>query len=290
MNSLNLGGHSGCRIFLIEADDGSVFVRKTSGTPAYNDRLQAQCAKQRAYRGNYVLAPAVLGDGTDEEGCYFFDMEYIRGVTLAEYIKTMEIGKIRGLVTTLVDALIPAEHPAVDAGMKEVVRCRFKDKLGDLKQRLVDRDNPHITAAMRLLYDHDWGNMYPSSCHGDLTLENIIVRDDRLYLIDFLDSFHDSWILDMGTLLQDVQSMWSYRKVSSVSMNTVLRLIVFRDLLLDAVRAIEARYVDEMYYALLMKLVRIYPYTTDQLTLDFLDEKLEQVMERLEVIRKGDPQ
>ena len=88
----------------------------------------------------------------------------------------------------------------------------------------------------------------------------------------------------MGTLLQDVQAMWSYRKGQSVSMNTVLRLIVFRDLLLDAIKDIDSRYISEIYYALLMKLVRIYPYTKDQLTLDFLDEKVQLVMDRLQSI------
>ena len=284
MNSLNLGGHSGCGIFLIEADDGAVFVRKTSKDPAYNSRLQAQCAKQRSFVGSRLLSPAVLGDGFDEEGRFFFDMEYIQGVTLAEYIKTMEIGKIKGLVNTLVENLVPVDVAGVDAETADKTRRCFKEKLDSLDHALSRTGNPHVKAALALLRDHDWGNLTPSPCHGDLTLENIIVRDDRLYLIDFLDSFYDSWILDMGTLLQDVQAMWSYRKGQSVSMNTVLRLIVFRDLLLDAIKDIDSRYISEIYYALLMKLVRIYPYTKDQLTLDFLDEKVQLVMDRLQSI------
>lgn len=281
MNGLNLGGHSGCGIFLIEAEDGSVFVRKTSKDPTYNSRLQAQCAKQRAFVGSSILAPAVLDEGTDEEGRFFFDMEYIQGVTLAEYIKTMEIGKIKGLVATLVEGLVPKGAAADAEPAKDAHRC-FSEKLSSLDAALSQSGNHHVNAALELLRTHNWDNMCPSPCHGDLTLENIIVRNDRLYLIDFLDSFYDSWILDMGTLLQDVQVMWSYRKSQSVSMNTVLRLLVFRDLLLDAIQAIDSCYTEEIYYALLMKLVRIYPYTKDQLTLDFLDNKLELVMERLQ--------
>lgn len=284
MNSLNLGGHSGCGIFLMEDDDGAVFVRKTSKDAAYNSRLQAQCAKQRSFAGTRMLAPAVLREGVDPEGRFYFDMEYIQGVTLAEYIKTMEIGKVKGLVATLVESLLPAEPEAARDRMAEEARRCFGEKLDSLDAALSGWDNPRLKAALKLLREHDWGSMRPSACHGDLTLENIIVRNDRLYLIDFLDSFYDSWLLDMGTLLQDVQAMWSYRKAQSVSMNTVLRLMVFRDLLLDAIRDVDPRYLQEIYYALLMKLVRIYPYTKDQLTLGFLDEKLELVMDYLRKI------
>ena len=285
MNSLNLGGHSGCGIYLVELDDGSVFVRKTSKNPDYNSRLQAQCAKQRSFAGNRIHAPAILQEGIDEEGRFYFDMEYIQGVTLAEYVKTMEIGKIKGLVATLVESLVSRTDG--ETANKDRIRACFQNKLEDLSRNLKDANNLHVAAAMELLRHHDWGNIPATACHGDLTLENIIVRNDQLYLIDFLDSFYDSWVLDMGTLLQDVQAMWSYRKAKSVSMNTVLRLLVFRDLLLDAVKRIDPGYLIEIYYALLMKLVRIYPYTTDRLTLDFLDEKVEQVMGCIKTIEEG---
>ena len=67
-------------------------------------------------------------------------------------------------------------------------------------------------------------------------------------MIDFLDSFFDSWFMDAGTLLQDVQVMWSYRFQRSVNMNTVLRLIVFRDILLDWIRQVDPVYEREVYY------------------------------------------
>lgn len=280
MNSLNLGGHSGCGIFLMEENDGTVFVRKISKDAAYNNRLQAQCAKQRSFAGSRILAPAVLREGIDPQGRFFFDMEYIQGVTLAEYIKTMEIGKIRGLVSTLVENLFPMDG-AVSNKDPEVVNRVFKEKLDSLDQTLFGTENDYVKQAMEMLRRHDWSNIGASACHGDLTLENIIVKNDRMYLIDFLDSFYDSWLLDMGTLLQDVQALWSYRKEESLSMNTVLRLIVFRDVLVDTVGAINPIYQDEIYYALLLKLVRIYPYTTDHATLRFLDGKLQQIVMRL---------
>ena len=143
-----------------------------------------------------------------------------------------------------------------------------------------------IEHSLDLLEAHDWSKLTPSQCHGDMTLENIIVKNDQLYFIDFLDSFYDSWFLDIGTLLQDVQVMWSYRFQRNVSMNTVLRLIVFRDLLLDEIKKVNPDYVLEVYYSLLQKLIRIYPYTKDELTYRFLDEKTSLVLHNISTLEE----
>lgn len=271
MNSLNLGGHSGCGVFLMETENGQMFVRKTSKDPAYNERLKAQCTKQKNFQGHNLKTPAVLQEGVDKNGCFYFDMEYVQGVTLAEYIKTMEIGKIRGLVHILVEDLMPKTISA-DPQLAEQAHLCFAEKLTSLIPQV--KNHPQAAKALQLLQDHNWKAFTSSFCHGDLTLENIIVRNDTLYLIDFLDSFYDSWLLDMGTLLQDVQTMWAYRNKTPLTANAMLRLMVFRDLLIDTVVATNPCYVKEIYYALLMKLVRIYPYTTDAATIAFLNEKL----------------
>ena len=38
MKSYNLGGHSGCKIFLMENEEGPIFVRKISKDKEYNER------------------------------------------------------------------------------------------------------------------------------------------------------------------------------------------------------------------------------------------------------------
>lgn len=272
MNKYDLGGHSGCQIYLMEEDDGRVFVRKISKDKAYNNRLRAQSEKQAGFSGAPIKTPKVLNDGYTETGLYFFDMEYIRGVTLAEYIKTMEIGKIKGLVEILVNSLVPKTQTILSAGQKKNIVDIFSKKLSSLRKALPG-NNEVTNEALDLLDTHDWSKLIPSQCHGDMTLENIIIKNDQLYFIDFLDSFYDSWFMDIGTLLQDIQVMWSYRFQDDVSMNTVLRLIVFRDLLLDEIKKLDSSYVIEIYYSLLQKLIRIYPYTKDELTYQFLNEK-----------------
>lgn len=287
MNSYNLGGHSGCKILLIEDDDGSVFVRKISKDKEYNGRLKVQCEKQAGFKGNFISSSRVLNSGVNENGLFYFDMEYVQGITLAEYIKTMEIGKVRSLVESLANNLVPAEQPALSVEEKQAVSDIFKNKLSSLRNILSAENNDIIARSLCLLEAHDWSRLTPSHCHGDMTLENIIIKNDKIYFIDFLDSFYDSWFLDIATLLQDVQVMWSYRFQENVSMNTILRLIVFRDLLLDEIRKINPDYILEIYYALLQKLIRIYPYTKDELTYNFLNEKTQIVLDNIDKLEGG---
>ncbi|MCM1326116.1 MAG: phosphotransferase [Bacteroidales bacterium] len=275
MHVTNLGGHSGCKILLCETDDEKLFVRKIAGDMNYNSRLKQQAEKQKAFHSEFVKTPKIFGSGYVGE-VYYFDMEYISGITLAEYMKSIQIGKIRGLVDSIVKSVISTGDSSC------VVKTKvFKNKIASLKETL--KDNASIKEALGLLEKHSWSKFKQTFCHGDLTLENIIVKDGQLYYIDFLDSFYDSWIMDISTLMQDVQTMWAYRFEKEKDVNTLLRLIVFRDILIDKVKEMVGRDYIEVYYALLLKLIRIYPYTSDQETISFLDGKVKSIME---IIRK----
>ena len=46
-------------------------------------------------------------------------------------------------------------------------------------------------------------------CHGDLTFSNILFNGNNYYLIDFLDSFIESPLLDIVKIRQDTAYLWS---------------------------------------------------------------------------------
>lgn len=279
MNITDLGGHSGCRILLCEEDDNKVYVRKISSDKSYNERLRIQANKQASFKSNVVKAPRVYSVGYTQDGLYYFDMEYIQGITMAEYMQTIEVGKVRGLVESIIKDIITIKK--IDSNVDESI---FINKISDLEKKLVIKENPVIDEALDMLANHSWSRFSKTFCHGDLTLENIIVKDGQLYLIDFLDSFYDSWIMDISTLMQDVQTLWSYRFQDEININTLIRLIVFRDILMDTVQELSKDDVIEVYYALLLKLIRIYPYTKDEHTYEFLNQKTSSIMN---IIKNG---
>lgn len=280
MNTRNLGGHSGCKILLCEENDNKIFVRKISSDYEYNERLKLQAFKQESFADGQVKAPKVYAKGYTQDGLFYFDMEYIQGITMAEYMNTIEIGKVKNLVESLVTNILSpnSDSSAVDEDV-------FYNKISSLKEKLSNDNNHIIDEAIEMLISHSWNKFPKTFCHGDMTLENIIVKDGQMYLIDFLDSFYDCWIMDISTLLQDVQTLWSYRNQQDINVNTLIRLMVFRDILIDTMNKMSSGIIVEAYYALLLKLIRIYPYTHDALTYEFLNRKTASVMK---IIRNGD--
>ncbi len=63
-----------------------------------------------------------------------------------------------------------------------------------------------------------------SFCHGDLTLSNIIFNDKGYYLIDFLDSFVESYWIDIIKLRQDCFYKWCllYNGIESARISIIL--------------------------------------------------------------------
>ncbi len=55
--------------------------------------------------------------------------------------------------------------------------------------------------------------------------------------------------------------------------------MIFKDILMDIVSKKVPEKYTELYYALLLKLIRIYPYAKDENTVEFLNEKTKLVME-----------
>lgn len=273
MNITDLGGHSGCKILLCEKNNNEIFVRKISSDKNYNKRLAVQAKKQATYSNPNIKVPKVLQTGYTDDGLFYFDMEYVQGITMAEYIKTIEIGKVRSICESIVNNIVSRDSENTD-----VDESIFTTKIASLKEKLQPQNNPVINDAIELLNKHSWKRFRKTQCHGDLTLENIIVKDNQLYLIDFLDSFYDCWIMDISTIMQDVQTMWSYRHDDEAEINTKLRLLVFRDILMDTVKRVSPEDYLEVYYALLLKLIRIFPYTKDKETYDFLNDKTKSII------------
>lgn len=281
MSQKDMGGHSGCQVILIE-DNERIFVRKISKDTTYNERLKKQCDKQRNFKNQYLKCPRILEEGYTQEGLFFFDMDYIQGETLAEYLQKVDMSKLKDIVEN-----VTAQFYSTESLQDVKVQQIFNDKIEQLKNDEKIKGSISAVEALNKLSNHTWEQFHQSNCHGDFTLENILVKNDELYLIDFLDSFYDSWLIDAGKLLQDVQTLWSYRHQKEMNPNLIVRLITFRDLLIQKVAGFDKNFVTEMYYALLLHLIRIYPYTKSEETFSFLDRKVDSILRKISDMEEG---
>lgn len=272
---ISLTGHSGCQL-LVRRYRGNLVTVKISKDADYNERLSLQAAKQKNYVGNAGRTPKIFRECINKNGLCEFHMEYIPGKTLAHHLRTMPLISIKETAEKLT-ALLQREV----SSNKEVNKI-FAAKLDSLEKSLPEDTPELVVGALTRLRSIDWTQCEESPCHGDLTLENIIVRDGELYLIDFLDSFYDSWMIDVATLLQDIECLWSYRQ-AEISDNLHVRLLALKNSLLSSIRSGERgqEQIVLIYNLLLLKLLRIIPYTKDEPTLSYLYSEIERLNDKI---------
>lgn len=266
-----LFGHSGCELSLMSLDE-KLIVRKTSADKIYNERLKNQCIKQLKFKAKGIYAPAVRKHSINK-GIFFFDMDFVYGITLAKYSSTVSLPEIADFTELLFKNLY-SFHKRPNPNANAI----FSKKIAELEKTLSNYAN--LAGAFSMLKNFDWQYVYKSPCHGDLTLENIIVTPNKkLYLIDFLDSFYDSWMIDVAKLLQDLDLKWSFRH-QEPNMTRELRLLIAKEAIINKIKKMENSEIllETIYHLLLLNVIRIYPYTKDEKTLDFLNKAVEKII------------
>ena len=96
-------------------------------------------------------------------------------------------------------------------------------------------------------------------CHGDLTFANIIFHKNRLFFIDFLDCYVDTFLSDLVKLKQDLHHLWSVHNqdVYSVRIHQIYQYIW------DKLEVRYESFMNESFHILdVMNTLRIEPYLT----------------------------
>lgn len=278
MDEIKLIGHSGCKLEINE-ENGNLFVIKTSKNIDYNNRLKEQCEKQKNFKHKFFNTPNILKSGFNKDGLFSFSMEYINGLTVSEYFRSIEIGNIDDLVKNFF-GIIP-DHYSFDNSAKKT----FLSKLEELENKININDNDFLDVFLKLK-EYNWSYCVSGDCHGDMTLENIILSGNKLYLIDFLDSFYDSWMIDIAKILQDVECKWSYRFDVNTDQNLEIRLLIFKQSLINKILLLKDgdKILNTIYCMLLVNLLRIIPYTNDLYTNKYLKEQINKIFKKINFI------
>ncbi len=200
---------------LIERPSGLI-VRKGTTKPVQNQRLRAQCAKLRAARALGIACPNVLEEGEDDDGCFYFDMDYVAGESLANAVlsgRELHWDVIMPQIRRLLDCFRQDQPGSLHA---DVFRSKLENIAAQCHNRattspLLDRIDRIVAGLQRM----NWNDVPQSGCHGDLTLENIMLRHDgSVVFIDFDVPEQSSWHLDIGKLYQDVWGHWCLRQLA----------------------------------------------------------------------------
>jgi hypothetical protein len=245
-------GLSGCKLELI----GSNTLRKHSSSPSYNKRLDLQVKKQELFSNQVfrnVETPKVLSKGDS-----YFDMEYVTGRSFDEYFSVCSVNDIDFVFDSLCgyfDGLISNAQYY----QPEVSKKRLLDKINSLETH-----THHLTDLyhIRQMVSSITMKIPQTFCHGDLTFTNIIFNKNRLYYIDFLDCFIDSFLCDLIKLKQDLYYHWSL----DVQGIKNLRIRQIYSFLWRKLEDRYSQYVETIEFDVLdvLNTLRIEPYLTNE--------------------------
>lgn len=255
-------GLSGCKIELINPNT----LKKYSSCKEYNFRLSQQIDKQ-IFFSNLILknidTPRVIK--TYKEELYSFEMEYIPGFSFGEYFSSCCFIDIDFVVQTLFgyfDYLIlnkksySIKNQVIEKIISLERKTNYSDYLNFLKNYL---DKKTIYAPKTF-------------CHGDLTFTNILFHKNRLFFIDFLDSYVDSFLCDLVKLKQDLYYMWSIniQNINSLRLRQIYRYIWSK------LYERYSEYIESDSFQVLdtMNCLRIEPYLTNQSQRVILDRMI----------------
>jgi thiamine kinase-like enzyme len=219
MINLNCG-LSGCKIELIDNHT----IRKYSSGIDYNLRLSKQIDKQSAFSNKIfktIHVPKIKS--TTKDQLYSFEMEYVTGYSFDQFFSFCSINDVQFIVDSLIEyfdsALSSAKlYDENDAKLKIISKIKsLEDKT----------DYPDYLHYLMQYVENETLNIPKSFCHGDLTFTNIIFNQKRIYLIDFLDSFLDTPLVDFVKLKQDLVYHWSLnvQKIDSLRIKQIYKKI-----------------------------------------------------------------
>ena len=208
-------GHSGYQIDIVR-EGNDLYVYKCCSDADKATRLMRQAAKQEqatthrhtGFQTPHILAAEQNGDNAS------IKMEYIYSRNFMEYFESAGFEQIDYFIHTLIRYI---EEELALSPLQTIDTRIVTDKFGSVEKTV--NANPNIRKderladimekSKRLLTGINEWKMPIGICHGDLTFSNILFTANTYYLIDFLDSFIESPLLDIVKLRQDSAHIWS---------------------------------------------------------------------------------
>lgn len=291
---LKVKGHSGCVIDIVN-EGNNLRIHKWSKDPKYLARLAKQAEKQQeAYKDEYqhIRIPQIFNVERDEEHV-LINMEYVYSRNFIEFFEAAGFEQIDYFIKALILFL---EKELKESPVKSVPTSVTLDKYYDVESKVKANpllaSDPEIQRLMSLsrqqfeeFAKQPTVDLPMGICHGDLTFSNILFNGNNYYLIDFLDSFIESPLLDIVKIRQDSAHLWS--QLMYTNPYDKLRLKIVCEKIDKEINAYGKRYQwYKEYYTIyqLLNLLRILQYAKEEKVITYLKEEIGRVLEEKEEV------
>jgi len=250
------------------------FVRKKMHD---NDRSVRSLNMQREFESTEYISAVKIINMLKKHNQISCDMEFIDGYVSEDYAINMTFKNVDIFCDILRAYFENKVHNSVPKPLKnEVIKSKVNEIESNCNNINKNTKKLFISAKKKIFKSlRNTSLIYPqSSYHGDFTLSNLIFnkKDKHLYLIDFLDTYLDSYLIDYAKLLQDLEYCWSCRYSTQhvrlkgkILGERILKNIQFKDL---------RNYKQTFKIISLLNTLRILPYANDEITLLWVETTL----------------
>ena len=281
---IEVKGHSGCQIDIVREND-DLFVYKSTTDPKYFSRLQLQAQKQQdaaTVELQHIRIPRIVNVHRDERSVVV-KMEYVYSknfVGYFEYAGFEQIAYFTKALKLFLDYEI--KHSSIQTVKADILKLKFADVSEKTKSNKVLKDDTEVLdilkEAEKIFTSSGDMELPVGKCHGDLTFSNILFSGNSYYLIDFLDSFIESPLLDIVKIRQDSAFQWS--QLMFTGEYDRLRLKIVSDKVDNDIVKYASQFEWYKYYAIfqLMNFLRVLQYAHEKRVIDYLKRIIKQLL------------
>ncbi len=202
-------------------------------------------------------------------------MEYINGPTLSLYLMSQPISETKIIIDNLVNFILDCRKKS----SLKYSQNKFLDKIKDLKKNKIFKKN-FYKKIFKILNKHSWKNIEKSSSHGDLSLENIIIKEKNIKFIDLSENFVSSYKLDISKIIFDIISSWSFRN-TSLNLD-YLKIYSLKIYLLKILGKKLSRHdIEDIKMLIILDFLRVMVYTKKRNEIDLLENKLKNFYDNI---------
>ena len=182
-------------------------------------------------------------------------MEYINGVDMQSFLENADNNKIFKIID-FINSYIKIKR----TNKKKNFSNEIYNKINSLKKKINQR---YLVFSLEQLYKKLPKICIDTSIHGDLTLDNIILKDDKFYLIDANPTDITALEYDVIKIRQDLDCLWFVRDFKNKN-----NFKIICDTISSKLKKNWSFFKND--YILIFMLLRIFPYAKDISTQKFL--------------------
>lgn len=277
---ITVKGNSGCAIEIVQDENGLV-LQKMSSEKAYASRLSKQFEKQTSFEpppNSHIKVPRIY-EIVKTANSTTGKMEYVYSKNFINYFETAGFEQIHFFADTIINFL---DYEISRSPQKRISSKIFVDKIKAISKNISSTDIASLDLLNRVIKESlafKSLNIPIGTCHGDLTLSNILFNGSDCFLIDFLDSFIESPLMDVVKIRQDTYFGWS-QLMSELSFDKIRLNLIMKKL--DEYIDVHFRqfdwYVKYYRFFQIINLCRILPYAQNKRIRTFLHNKINQLL------------